>query len=139
MEAETITACDNVKRSELGFDLAQAVFQNVAMSKDQDTPYFEQGRRLRWLRQAERISTGSAFAAKVGWAQSGYSQFETGKRRVPMDKALQLLRSIPGFDPLWLWEGEKRGLGFDLRQRIETEEAKENSLQSGSGERQDVI
>lgn len=139
MEAETITACDNVKRSNLGFDLAQPVFQNVAMSRDKDAPYFEQGRRLRWLRQAERISTGSAFAAKVGWAQSGYSQFETGKRRVPMDKALQLLRNIPGFDPLWLWEGEKRGLGFDLRQRIEAEEAKENGLQSGSGERQDVI
>lgn len=105
------------------------------MGRDEDAPHFEQGRRLRWLRQAERISTGSAFAAKVGWAQSGYSQFETGKRRVPMDKALQLARSIPGFDPLWLWEGEKRGLGFDLRQRIEAEEAKENAGQLASGER----
>lgn len=135
MEARNITTCDNVKRSELGFDLVQAVFQNVAMSKDQVAPYFEQGRRLRWLRQAERITTGSAFALRVGWAQSGYSQFETGKRRVPMDKAMQLVRTIPGFDPLWLWEGEKRNLGFDLRQRIEAEEAKENAPQLASGER----
>jgi transcriptional regulator with XRE-family HTH domain len=130
-----ITCCDNVKHQKLGFDLARRVFQNAAMGSKADTPYFDQGRRLRWLRQAERISTGSAFAAKVGWGQSGYSQFETGKRRVPMDKALQLSRSIPGFDPLWLWEGEKRGLGFDLRQRIEAEEAKETQEQLASGER----
>jgi hypothetical protein len=29
---------------------------------------------------------------------------------------------IPGFDPIWLWEGDKRGLAFDLRQRIEAED-----------------
>ena len=135
MTGEIITTCDNVKHQNLGFDLERRVFQNVAMSKDEEAPYFEQGRRLRWLRQAERISTGSAFAAKVGWAQSGYSQFETGKRRVPMDKALHLARSIPGFDPMWLWSGEKRSLGFDLRQRIEAEEEKENAGQLANNER----
>lgn len=120
-----ITTCDNVKRYNSEFDLVPSVLQNVAMSKDTSAPYFEQGRRLRWLRQAERIDTGSAFAAKIGWAQSGYSQFETGKRRVPTEKVIQLSRIIPGFDPLWLWEGDKRGLGFDLRQRIEAQEAAE--------------
>lgn len=130
-----ITARDNVKHQKLGFGLERTVFQNVAMSKDGDTPYFEQGRRLRWLRQAERISTGSAFAAKVRWPQSGYSQFETGKRRIPTEKALQLAQSIPGLDPMWLWSGEKRGLGFDLRQRIEAEEAKEDGAQLANDER----
>ncbi|MEH2501212.1 transcriptional regulator with XRE-family HTH domain [Bradyrhizobium sp. AZCC 1578] len=96
------------------------------MSTEPDYPFAEQGRRLRWLRQAERIDTASAFAARIGWPQSGMSQFETGKRRVPMDKAIQLARKIPGFDPMWLWEGDKRGLSFDLRQRIEAEEAKES-------------
>ena len=108
------------------------------MNRDHKAPYFDQGRRLRWLRQAERINTGSAFAARIGWGQSGYSQFETGKRRVPTEKVLQLAKVIPGFDPLWLWEGEKRGLGFDLRQRIEAEEAKESqeaNPQLASGER----
>jgi hypothetical protein len=52
-----------------------------------------------------------------------------------MDKALQLRSKIPGFDPLWLWEGDKRGLSFDLRQRVEAEEAKETPLQLASGER----
>lgn len=88
-------------------------------------PYWEQGRRLRWLRQAERIPTASAFAQRVGWPQSGMSQFETGMRQVTMAKAMQLRAKIPGFDPMWLWEGDKRGLSFDLRQRIEAEEAKE--------------
>jgi transcriptional regulator with XRE-family HTH domain len=111
------------------------VLQIAAMGREQDTPYFEQGRRLRWLRQAERITTGSAFAARVGWAQSGYSQFETGKRRIPAEKAIQLTRKIPGFDPLWLWEGDKKGLSFDLRQRIEAEEAKEANPQLASSER----
>lgn len=98
--------------------------------------YWEQGRRLRWLRQAERISTASAFAQKLGWPQSAMSQFETGQRRLPADRALQLRAKIPGFDPLWLWEGEKRGLSFDLRQRIEAEEAKEaeRDPQSASSE-----
>jgi len=93
--------------------------------KETDYPFVEQGRRLRWLRQAERIPTAVAFAAFVGWPQSGMSQFESGKRRVPMDKALQLRSKIPGFDPLWLWEGDKRGLSYDLRVRIEAEEEKE--------------
>lgn len=125
MGQDIITGCDNVNGHRSELDLARPVLQNDAMNKDIRNPFAEQGRRLRWLRQAEKFSTGSAFAAKVGWPQSGYSQFETGKRRVPLDKALQLAQRIPGFDPVWLWEGEKRGLGFDLRQRIEAEEAKE--------------
>jgi len=113
----------------------RGVLQIAAMAHNDESPFFEQGRRLRWLRQAERIATGSAFAAKVGWGQSGYSQFETGKRRIPAEKAIQLVRKIPGFDPLWLWEGDKKGLSFDLRQRIEAEEAKEANPQLASGER----
>jgi hypothetical protein len=105
------------------------------MTEEHGAPYLEQGRRLRWLRQAMRIDTGVAFAARVGWPQSGYSQFETGKRRVPMDKALQLVKKVPGFDPMWLWEGDKRNLGFDLLQRIEAEEAKEMAVQSARDER----
>lgn len=90
-----------------------------------DRPFADQGRRLRWLRQAEGIGTARAFATKYDWPQSGMSQFETGKRPVPRDKAMQLRQKIPGFDPLYLWEGDKRGLSFDLRRRIEAEEAKE--------------
>jgi|GraSoiStandDraft_27_1057306.scaffolds.fasta_scaffold74871_2 hypothetical protein len=90
-----------------------------------DFPFTEQGKRLRWLRRAEGVRTATAFAAHIGWPQSAMSQFETGKRRVPMDKAMQLRAKIPGFDPIWLWEGDKRGLSFDLRKRIEEEEARE--------------
>jgi hypothetical protein len=89
-------------------------------------PFAEQGKRLRLLRQAERIPSGMAFATMVGWPQSSVSQFETGARRIPMDKVIQLRKWIPGFDPLWLWEGDKRGLSYDLRTRIEQEEAKES-------------
>jgi RNA polymerase sigma factor (sigma-70 family) len=86
-------------------------------------PFAEQGLRLRWLRLAERFNTVGAFADHLGWPQSGVSHFETGTRRVPTDKALQLRDQIPGFDPMWLWTGDKRGLSFDLRQRIDAEEA----------------
>lgn len=95
------------------------------MSTEPDNRYSEQGRRLRLLRQAERYNTGTAFAAWLRWPQSGYSQFETGARRVPIDKVLELGTKIPGFDPKWLWYGDKRGLSFDLRQRIEEQELKE--------------
>jgi hypothetical protein len=107
------------------------------MGEDIRYQFWEQGRRLRLLRQAERIPTAVAFAKYVGWQQSGLSQFETGMRRVPMDKAMQLRLKIPGFDPIWLWDGDKRGLSFDLRRRIEAEEAKEEDprLAERSGER----
>jgi transcriptional regulator with XRE-family HTH domain len=96
-------------------------------------PFADQGRRLRLLRQAEGINSGTAFAARLGWPQSGVSQFETGVRRLPLDKAMQLRATIPGFDPLWLWEGDKRGLSFDLRKRIEEEEAKEQRWKAPEG------
>lgn len=97
--------------------------QIAGMDQKQRNPYWEQGQRLRLLRQALRINTGTAFAQQFGWPQSGYSMFETGARAVPRDKALDLARKIPGFDPMWLWHGEKRGLSFDLLTRIEEQEA----------------
>jgi helix-turn-helix protein len=112
------------------------VYKIRGMARESITPFADQGRRLRWLRQAEGFTSGVAFAAFMRWQQSGYSQFETGRRRVPADKAMQLRDRIHGFDPVWLWTGDKRGLtSFDLRQRIEAEEAKE---QSADCERQDV-
>jgi hypothetical protein len=90
-----------------------------------DYPFAAQGNRLRILRLAERIPTGAAFAVRLDWPQSGYSQFETGKRQIPLPKVQALPKQIPGFDPQWLWNGDKRGLGFDLRQRIEAVERSE--------------
>lgn len=89
-------------------------------------PFAEQGNRLRILRLAERIPTGLAFAAKLNWGQSGYSQFETGARQIPLAKVRAMAAGqIPGFDAQWLWTGDKRGLGFDLRRRIEAVEQEE--------------
>lgn len=130
-----ITARDNVKRHNSEFDVSPIVYKIGTMNEGTKNPFWEQGRRLRWLRQAEGIPTATAFAQRVGWPQSGVSQFETGLRSIPAGKALQLRSKIPGFDPLWLWEGDKRGLSFDLRQRIEAEEAKEMAPGLASGER----
>jgi hypothetical protein len=127
MDYANITTGDNVNPHKLEFAASQNVYKITIMDLEPEYPFAEQGRRLRLLRQAERKGSGVAFAKYLGWNQSGYSQFETGMRRVPAEKALQLVRVIPGFDPLWLWEGNKRGLGFDLRERIEEEEAKEVS------------
>ncbi len=82
-------------------------------------PYAAQGRRLRILRLAERVPNGLAFAQKLGWLQSGYSQFETGARQIPIAKVQAMYQKIPGFDAQWLWHNDKRNLGFDLRRRIE--------------------
>lgn len=113
------------------------MLQHSAMTKDDEKPYAAQGRRLRWLRQALGIPTQEAFAQYVGWGknQSGLSQFETGARRVPMDKALQIRRKIPDFDPLWLWEDDKSGLTIRFLKMIETEQAKEMSPSPSSAER----
>jgi transcriptional regulator with XRE-family HTH domain len=137
MAGSFITACYNVKRHRKELEPKDVVLQNCLMGDENEYPFVEQGRRLRLLRQAEGIRTGSAFAQHLGWGQPGYSQFETGKRQVPMPKAMELRSKIPGFDPLWLWDNDKRGLSFDLRRRIEAEEAKEPSSLA-RGERQDV-
>jgi hypothetical protein len=42
-----------------------------------------------------------------------------GARRAPLENGLELQKKILGFDALWLWEGDLRGLSFDLRQQIE--------------------
>lgn len=136
MTHSIITSRDNVKRHEKELEQVPFVLQNDAMGEGPEKPYFEQGRRLRWLRQAERIRTATEFAAKYGWPQSGMSQFETGARQIPASKALELQKTIPGFNVLYIWTGEKKDLSFDLRQRIDAEEAKEMSSQSaGAAER----
>ena len=61
----------------------------------------------------------------LSWGQSAVSMYETGQRRVPRDAALELRKKVPGFDPVWLWTGDKRNLAFDLRKRIEAIEGTE--------------
>lgn len=78
-----------------------------------------EARRFRLLRRAEGYESGSAWADYLGWGQTAVSMFETGQRRVTRDGALHLLKKVPGFDPVWLWTGDKKNLAFDLRMRIE--------------------
>ena len=94
-------------------------------------PFADQGRRLRLLRRALGMYSGFAFAAFVGWTRSSVSQFETGVRRVPKNKVIQLMTKIPGFNPVWLWDGDESGLSFDLRTRIEAEERKSETHGAG--------
>lgn len=110
------------------------MLQAWTMATDDEKPYAAQGKRLRWLRQGLGIPTQEAFAQYVGWGknQSGLSQFETGARRVPMDKALQIRKKIPDFNPLWLWENDKSGLTVRFLKMIESEEAKDEETASKS-------
>src|SRR5258708_7039052 len=87
-----------------------------------------EARRMRTLRQAEGFGdSATRFARYLGWEPTALGNYENGFRRVPRDAALWLHKKIAGFDPLWLWTGERRGLSFDLRSRIEAEEAKDSS------------
>jgi transcriptional regulator with XRE-family HTH domain len=88
--------------------------------RDMSAEVSEEARRMRLLRRAEGFANSvQAFAKRVGWAPNQLTNYESGFRRVPRDAALQLLKVTPGFDPVWLWTGEERGLSFDLRRRIE--------------------
>ncbi len=81
-----------------------------------------EARRFRMLRRAEGYADSqSRFAQYLGWTDTALNNYETGFRRVPRDAALQLLHKIPGFDPVWLWTGDKKNLAFDLRKRIEAD------------------
>jgi len=95
------------------------------MPKDSKTGFNDpQAVRLRQLRRAEGFgSSQTGFANKIGWLQSELSMYERGTRRPPGRKVLDLHKSIPGFDPLWLTEGRLEGLSHDLRVRLEASEA----------------
>jgi len=90
-------------------------------------------RRMRALRRAEGYGdSATRFAAYLGWTLAALSSYEVGFRRVPREAALQLYRKIPGFDPLWLWTGEERGLSMDLRNRLRAAAAEETGTGNGS-------
>jgi transcriptional regulator with XRE-family HTH domain len=102
---------------------SQFVYKLNGMSGGNDSA-LDEARRMRQLRRAEGFGeSAAAFAKRVGWTPTQLSNYENASRRVPRDAALQLLKVIPGFDPLWLWTGEKRALSFDLRRRLEEIEA----------------
>lgn len=93
-----------------------------------------EAKRIRALRRAEGFGdNASRWAHHLGWTDTALSNYETGFRRVPRDAALKLYRKVAGFDPLWLWTGEKRGLSFDLLRRIEAAEAEEELEQDKTG------
>lgn len=106
---------------------SRPVYQNSRMSKNEAEPKnHPEARRMRALRHAEGFGDSAArWARYLGWTDTALSNYETGFRRVPRDAALQLFKKIPGFDPLWLWTGEERGLTLDLRKRLREAEARE--------------
>jgi DNA-binding transcriptional regulator YiaG len=92
-----------------------------------DPKIHPEARRMRALRRAEGYGdSATRFAHYLGWTVVTLSSYETGFRRVPRDAALQLYKKIPGFDPLWLWTGEEKGLTINLRDRLRTAEAEES-------------
>lgn len=99
----------------------QIVYNCNGMSgKDKPGWNDPEARRMRWLRAAEGYPDAQAvFARKIGMSATQLSNFERGDRRVPRDAALRILQRVPGFDLIWLWTGDKRGLSHDLRRRIE--------------------
>lgn len=113
---------------------SQIVYRFRDMSvRDMSAAVSEEARRMRLLRRAEGFADSvQAFAKRVGWTPNQLTNYESGFRRVPRDAALQLLRVTPGFDPVWLWTGEERGLSFDLRRRIEeAKQAEEREMRGG--------
>jgi hypothetical protein len=95
----------------------------------------EEARRMRLLRRAEGYANNApGFAKRFGWTVTKLYNYESGFRRVTRDVALQMLKVTPGFDPIWLWTGEERGLSFDLRRRIEEARLAEAIEQGGPGD-----
>jgi transcriptional regulator with XRE-family HTH domain len=74
-------------------------------------------KRLRQLRSAERYETATAFARKLGISAPRYLNFEIGKP-LSIEVAQKIVRTVPGCSLDWLYNGEQRGLSFDLRQRL---------------------
>ena len=84
---------------------------------------------MRALRRAEGFADSSSrWAHYLGWTDTALSNYETGFRRVPRDAALRLREKVPGFDPVWLWTGDERGLPVVLRDRLRKAEADERAL-----------
>ena len=52
-----------------------------------------------------------------------------------MHKLRALSQRVVGFDVEWLWSGDTRGLSFDLRQRLEAAQAKEEAGEESARKR----
>lgn len=92
--------------------------------KDTDPRNHPEARRIRALRRADGYGdSASRWAHHLGWTDTALSNYETGFRRVPRDAALKLHQKVAGFDPLWLWTGDERGLSVKLRDELRKAEA----------------
>jgi transcriptional regulator with XRE-family HTH domain len=82
-----------------------------------EKPFADIGFRLLLVRTALGKSQKQIGEA-VGSSESGWSQFESGERRITLDPALQLFRKF-GFSLDWVYENQAHHLGLDDRVRIE--------------------
>jgi len=77
-------------------------------------------KRLREVRKTLKINQ-SDFALKIGMAQSGYSQIETGENALT-DQNIKLICLIYGVNETWLRTGE--GEMFDPASKLNDDEKK---------------
>ncbi len=80
--------------------------------------YADIGDRLRSLRIVlgyEKNQNG--FAERMGMTPQSWNNYETGKRRPELDKAM-LIRKNSGATLDWIYEGSLAGLPFDLAEKL---------------------
>jgi transcriptional regulator with XRE-family HTH domain len=78
-------------------------------------------KRLREVRKALKINQ-SEFASRIGMAQSGYSQIETGENTLT-EQNIKLICLIYGVNEKWLRTGEGGMFDTELKPKNEDEQA----------------
>jgi DNA-binding XRE family transcriptional regulator len=91
-------------------------------------------KRLRMLRAAAGYKTATAFAHALGILVPRYMNFEGGKP-LSIEVALKIVQTVPGCSLDWLYNGERRGLTFDLVQRLSEVEEGTSKANTGRGSR----
>jgi hypothetical protein len=76
-----------------------------------------QADRARKLRLAMGYPTQKAFAAKYGFGNTQWHNYEHGYP-IPYKAAQSLAKKIPGLSALWLLEGDETGLSLGMARRL---------------------
>lgn len=98
---------------------------------DDDTGDFamDVGRRLRWSRQAIGIDDQKRFGEDAGLHQSLYNRFESGKRLLTLQSAMQLCYTH-NLTLDWLYRGDPSGLPYGIANKIKAIRRERTSLKS---------
>lgn len=112
--------CVDYGNTTIGGLLAGSQFVNMLHMKKKDAedpPFIDIARRLIAIREAFSDLNQKEWAAKHGFSQTQYNNWETGKRRITVDEA-ERLAELYGLTLDFVYRGRRDGLSDTASKKL---------------------